>query len=469
MYLRKISRKYKDKQYDYWALVESCPTARGSRQRVVAYLGELPEEVRLGVRQVAAPDAAAQQGALFERPKPQWVEVDFAGIRVERCRKFGGPWLGLQLIRTLGLDEFLARELPQGQEQIPWALMALVLVLARLCDPSSELHLAEHGYEELALEDLLGVPADKVNEDRLYRALDQLLPRKEALEQHLRDRLGELFGLEYDLLLYDVTSTYFEGEAKANAQAQRGYSRDHRPDCKQVCLALVVRRCGMPVGYELVAGNRTDVTTVTEIVETMEKRYGKADRIWVMDRGMVSEANLKWRREGDRRYVVGTPKGQLKQFERELLEEHWDTVREGIDVKLCPRPDGVETFVLCRSDQRREKERAIHQRFEQRLETELEKLAKSCRQQPQDPLRLAQRVGRLLGQSTRAAGLFKVELGQEAAGGATLTWSKRPERQRWHELAEGCYLLRSNVTDWTAVEFWTTYVLADRCPRAHRG
>ena len=243
MYLRKISRKYKDKRYDYWALVESVSTARGSRQKVMAYLGELPEEVRLGVRQVAAPDAAAQQGALFERPKPQWVEVDFAGIRVERCRKFGGPWLGLQLIRTLGLDEFLARELPQGQEQIPWALMALVLVLARLCDPSSELHLAEHGYEELALEDLLGVPADKVNEDRLYRALDQLLPRKEALEQHLKERLGELFDLDYDLLRklcefeYDLTSTYFEGEAKRNPKAQRGHSRDQRPDCKQVCIA----------------------------------------------------------------------------------------------------------------------------------------------------------------------------------------------------------------------------------------
>jgi transposase len=429
----------------------------------------LPEASRLGVKQVAAPGPADQQESLFEqRTEPQWVEVDVAGVRVERCRKFGGPWLGLQLVRALEPDKFLERALPQGQEQVPWAMMALVLVLARLCDPSSELYLAEHGYQETALADLLGVPADKVNDDRLYRALDQLLPHKAALEKHLRDRLGELFSLEYDLLLYDITSTYFEGEAKGNAQAQRGYSRDHRPDCKQVCMALVVSRCEMPVGYQLFAGNRADVTTVTEIVETMEQRYGKADRLWVMDRGMVSEANLSWMREGGRRYIVGTPKGQLKRFERELLETNWETVRDGIDVKLCPPPDGVETFVLCRSQQRREKERALHQRFEQRLETGLEKLAKSCRQKSPDPLRLAQRVGRLLGQNSRAASLFQVELGQDAAGGATLTWSKLPERQRWNELAEGCYLLRSNVTDWTAVAFWTTYVQLTEAEAAFR-
>ena len=171
--------------------------------------------------------------------------------------------------------------------------MAAVLVVARLCEPSSELHIAEHWYRHTALEDLLGLPASQVNDDRLYRALDRLLPHKDALEQHLRARLGELFALDYDLLLYDVTSTYFEGEAATNPLAQRGYSRDHRPDCKQVNIALVVTREGMPLGYELFAGNRADVTTVKEIVETMERRYGPASRIWVMDRGMASAANLK--------------------------------------------------------------------------------------------------------------------------------------------------------------------------------
>ena len=196
--------------------------------------------------------------------------------------------------------------------------MAQVLVLGRMLDPSSELHLAEQGYESSALAELLGVPAAKVNDDRLYRALDRLLPHKAALEKHLKQRLGELFQLDYDLLLYDVTSTYFEGAAEANPQAQRGYSRDHRPDCKQVNIALVVSRGGLPLGYEVFAGNRSDVTTVEEIVQAMEGRYGKANRIWVMDRGMVSADNVAFLKQGGRRYILGTAKGMLRQFEKQL-------------------------------------------------------------------------------------------------------------------------------------------------------
>ena len=192
--------------------------------------------------------------------------------------------------------------------------MSLALVLGRLCDPSSELRMAEHVYRNGAFEDLLGVPGEKVNEDRLYRALDALLPHKEALEVFLKERLGKLFDLEYDLILYDVTSTYFEGEAAGNALAQRGYSRDHRPDCKQVCMALVVSKDGMPFGYEVFAGNRADVTTVEEIVEAMEERYGRSDRIWVMDRGMISEENMEFLRQEGRRYIVGTPRPMLKRF-----------------------------------------------------------------------------------------------------------------------------------------------------------
>ncbi len=169
----------------------------------------------------------------------------------------------------------------------------------------------------------MGVPVEKVDDNRLYRGLDELLPHKQALEVFLKERFGELFGIEYDLLLYDVTSTYFEGQAKANPLAKRGYSRDHRPDCKQVCIGLVVTRCGLPLGYEVFAGNRHDSTTLQEIVETMEARYGQAQRIWVLDRGMVSEENIDFLKEGGRRYIVGTPKSQLKRFERELLAEDW--------------------------------------------------------------------------------------------------------------------------------------------------
>jgi hypothetical protein len=243
MYLRKHYREVEGKRYGYWALVESYRTERGPRQRVVAHLGELDEQGRMGVWEAAEGKPGRGQRSLFdEQGEPQWVEVDVHGICVERVRQFGGPWLALECLRKLGLIEFLAEVMPRGEADLAWPCVALILVIMRLCHPSSELYLAEHGYEQTALEDLLGVPAEKVNDDRLYRALDKLLPKKEQLEGYLKARLGALFGLTYDLVLYDVTSTYFEGEMKGNAQAQRGYSRDHRPDCKQVCLALVVSR-----------------------------------------------------------------------------------------------------------------------------------------------------------------------------------------------------------------------------------
>ena len=272
MYVRRCYRNKNGKRHAYWALVESYRTARGPRQRVVAYLGELDERGRVGVQQ-AAQSAPTLQADLFRPPSnPEWVEIDIRGVRVERSRQFGGCWLGLSLLRQLGLPQRLEELLPPGREGIGWSVMAQILVLGRMVDASSELRLAEHGYEASALVDLLGVPAEKVNDDRLYRSLDRLLPHKTALEKHLQQRLGELFQLDYDLLLYDVTSTYFEGEAAANPQAQRGYSRDHRPDCKQVNIAMVVNRSGLPLGYEVFAGNRSDVTTVEEIVQMMEQK-----------------------------------------------------------------------------------------------------------------------------------------------------------------------------------------------------
>jgi hypothetical protein len=234
MFLRPCYRNKNGKRHAYWALMESYRTERGPRQRVVAYLGQLDARGRLGVKAAAEGRRRSRQKRLFDDVQPQWVEVDASRVRVENCRDFGGPWLGLELVRRLGLQEFLRQTIPPGREKIPWSSMALVLVLCRLCNPSSELHIAEHFYAQSVLAELLGVPAEKVNEQRLYRALDALLPHKQALEVFLKERLGELFSLEYDLLLYDVTSTYFEGEAKKNPQAKRGYSRDHRPDCLSV-------------------------------------------------------------------------------------------------------------------------------------------------------------------------------------------------------------------------------------------
>src|SRR5260370_1123380 len=257
-----------------------------------------------------------------------------------------------------------------------WQLLRSVRV-GRMCEPSSELHIAETWFRGSALEDLLALPAPLVNDDRLYRSLDRLIAHKTALEQHLVARLGELFALDYDLLLYDVTSVYFEGLADANPLAQRGHSRDHRPDCKQVCLALVVTREGMPLGYEVFAGNRTDVTTVDDIVAAMEARYGVAQRIWVMDRGMTSQDNLDWLRETGRRYLVGTPKSELRKWARALAEARdWQTVREGIEAKHGVGPDRVETFVLIRSVERREQERALHERLSRRIEDGLARLGR---------------------------------------------------------------------------------------------
>ena len=275
MFIRQCIRRHNGKRQAYGALVESYRTASGPRQRVVAWLGKQDEAGRLGMLEAAeaahpeaAPPRAAwsvRQLSLFEDetcpPQPQWVEVNPAGVRVENTRQFGGPWRALKLVQRLQLEEFLECAMPAGKEQVPWWLSGLILVIARLLEPAGELYTAEQWYPKTALPELLGVPADRVEDNRLYRALDELLPHKEQLERHLKQRMGELFALEYDLLLYDVTSTFFEGAA-CFPMAQRGYSRDQRSDCKQVCIGLVVSRCGMPLGYEVFPGNTADVATV---------------------------------------------------------------------------------------------------------------------------------------------------------------------------------------------------------------
>jgi transposase len=474
MFVRQYYHNRNGQRHAYWALVESYRTERGPRQRVVAWLGNIDEQGRLGVQQAAAGRSGddRRQATLFDEeppPQPRWVRVNADTVRVENCRQFGGPWLALELIRQLQLDEFLQRAMPRGEERVPWSVSALILIIARLCEPSSELYIAEQWYPKTALPELLGVPAARVDDNRLYRALDHLLPHKEALETHLKERLGELFDLEYDLLLYDVTSTYFEGKAEANPLAQRGYSRDQRSDCKQVCIALVVSRCGMPVGYELFAGNTTDVTTVEEIVTTMETRYGRSNRIWVMDRGMISEANIEFLKAGGRRYIVGTPKPMLKQFEVELLKSDWHEIQAGVEVKLCPAPDGgEETFILCRSRDRTEKDLAIVRRFEQRIEERLTAMAARCDKQHRDPQKVEREVGHLLGQNTRAARLFEVTVTADADGRAKLTWQKITDRRDWATLSAGCYLLRSNVTDWNDEELWRAYIQLTEAEAAFR-
>jgi transposase len=490
MFIRQYACVENGKRQSYWALVESYRTARGPRQRVVSWLGKLDEAGRLGVQQAVETETAQQTGSVHENQKtlfdekspaaePRWIEINAAGVRVENCRQFGGPWLALQLIRRLQLDAFLQREIAPGQEHVPWSLSALILVIARLLEPSSELHTAEQWYPKTALAELLGVPIERVDDNRLYRTLDELLRLKEKLQVHLKQRMGSLFALEYDILLYDVTSTFFEGSADF-PMAQRGYSRDQRGDCKQLCIGLVVSRCGMPLGYEVFPGNTADVSTVEKIVELMEKRYGKSHRIWVMDRGMVSEKNLAFLRKEGRRYLVGTPKGLLKKYEQELLSDDWHKIREGIEVKLLTVPrdedddvddqtgtDGVvgettasdkEIFILCRSQDRVKKDAAIVRRFEQKIEERLRAMATRCQNQCRDVQKVEREVGRMLGQNTRAARLFEVKVERREDGGALLQWKKIEDVRDWATLSAGCYLLRTNVLDWTDEELWKTYM-----------
>ncbi len=436
---------------------------------MVAYLGDINQAEGIAVKQAAEEKQGYWQSRLFdETGEPEWVEVDSKRVRVGRVRDFGGYWLGLIMLDKLELTSFLEQTLPYGREDIEWGMMSLALVLWRLCEPSSELHMVEHLYDKSPLGDLLGIPADKMNDDRLYRALDKLLPRKIALEKHLKGCLGELFNLEYDLLLYDVTSVYFEGEAADNGQAKRGYSRDHRPDCKQVCIALVVSREGMPLGYEVFKGNRHDATTVEDIVTKIELQYGRAGRIWVMDRGMLSEDNLEFLQSKKRRYIIGTPKSQLKNFEQELLSAEWEQIRDGLAVKACLSPDGEETFIVCRSEARAQKEKAIHDRFEKRIEKGLEKIAASCRKRKQKVGSIERRVGCLLGANTRAAGLFKIEVKESKSGQVELTWQKIEAWREWAELSEGYYMLRTNITDWKAGDLWEAYIQLTQAETAFR-
>ncbi len=385
MFLKRCPRAKSGKDHVYWELVESYRTPRGSRHRVVSYLGELSPGERTGWARLATvldgrAAAKVRQLALFERPEveeavPETVEVQVGGVRVGAARDFGEVFLALALWRMLDLDELFVRDLPCGNEEVPWAVMACILAVARFVEPESELHVEDTWYRRTVLPELLGVPEEAVNDSRLYRTLDVVLPLKSMIQGHLKQRAGELFTTSLDLLLYDVTSTYFEGLAEGNPKARRGHSRDGRSDCKQVCIGLVVTREGFPIGYEVFAGNRPDVTTLEEIVEMMEARYGAIGRIWVLDRGIASEANLAFLRGRGARYLVGTPRTMLKRFEARLLDEDWEEVRAGIEVKLLPSPDGAETFVLCRSADRVAKERAIHTRFVNRIEAALVRLA----------------------------------------------------------------------------------------------
>jgi len=480
MYLRRRSRTKNGVEYKSWALVETFRTARGPRQRTIATIGKLPgldKEERIGWEAIGRfLDGKPQpQPDLFKREDeaPLWATVDIKRVSIERMRHFGDVYLGLVLWNRLGLSTFCQEHIPPGREEISWSVMAAVLTLARFCAPSSELQIAESWYAKTALDDLVGVPAEKINDDRLYRALDALLPHKDALCRHLQKRYGELFGTTFDFLIYDVTSTYFEGSGKRNAKAKRGYSRDSRPDCVQVCIGLVTSSEGLPLGFEVFDGNRVDVTTVEDIIELMEDKYGKANRVWVMDRGMVSEENLELLRTRDAHYIVGTPKAMLRKFERDLTESGWEEVQPGVEVKFASSPEGAnETFLLCRSEGRREKEQAILNRFITRLETGLLKLKEQAEKSKRpDRQKVERRIGRLLERNSRAASLFDVTVEErQTENGPRLAVliRKQEERTEWALHTSGSYLLRTNWHGSDPKELWKLYIQLTQAEDAFR-
>ena len=467
MFLRPNHRGKDGKEHTYWSLVESVRTPDGPRQRTLCHLGELngSDHTRwLRTVEVFNEQGEAQQLKLFpsqvEPPPddPQVARVLVNRVRLERTRQFGACYLGLELWRRLELDRFFAQAVDDDVADVPWSRVAALLAINRLCAPGSELAIEQRWYPATALDDLLGIEEGKINDTRLYRCLDRILPHKTKLERHLKDRYGALFEAEFDVLLYDLTSTYVEGAAENNPMMRRGYSRDHRPDCEQMVIALIVNNEGFPFSYETFDGNRADVSTMETILRMVERKYGKARRIWVFDRGIVSEENLASIRKRGGQYLVGTPRSQMKQFEAELLQEDWTQVRPEVEVKKVAIAQGEETYILCRTAGRKEKEKAIRNRFSGSMEKALNGLEKTIALgRLKDRHKMERRLGKIQARHRSVNDLYEISL-RDTAEGVRLSWQMKEDRKSWRESREGAYLLRTNLKAETAEQLWSKYL-----------
>ena len=482
MFLRKHQRTKDGKRHTYFALVESKRTERGPRQRVVAQLGELTEDQEWRWQRTAVFHTRHEDGQelpIFldqesdSPPRdPDIVRIRLGKVGWTHARAFGDVWLGWQLWRNLKLDKIVARHIKTGRETVSPATMVAIEVISRLCigqgGETSEFGLAEQGYRRTALEDLLGVPDDLVTKDRLYRTLDALLDAKGPIEQDLKERLGELFSLQFDLLLCDLTSSFFEGLMEGSELAKRGYSRDHRSDCKQIVLALIVTPDGFPVYHEVFAGNMNDAVAFPQVVETMESRFGKARRVWVLDRGIASQKNLDFLRERSQSFLVGTPRSRLGEFDGELCTRDWRYVRPHVEVKSVQR-DG-QTYVLARSIQRRAKEKAIRKRQLLGLHRDLTRLAhRVWAGRLKNTDKVLENVGRFRERWPAASRFVHVEVGRGNAGQATVvSWSYQKDKLRVALARDGAYLLLSDKTDWSPEDLWRTYIQLTRAEDAFR-
>jgi transposase len=477
MFLRPNNRSKDGKAHTYWSLVETVRTPEGPRQRTLCYLGELNGSTQ--ARWLKTIDVFNEQGesrqlklfpAEVEAPEddPSVARVQLNKVRLERSRQFGNCYIGLELWRRLKLDQFYEEIVDEKAADVPWSRIAALLAINRLCEPTSELAVEERWYPATALDDLLGIAEGKVNDTRLYRCLDQLIPHKTKLEQHLRQRYGELFAANFDVLLYDLTSSYVEGEAEQNPMMRRGYSRDHRGDCKQVVIALIVNEDGFPLSYETFNGNRSDVTTLETVIRMVERKYGKARRVWIFDRGIISEDNLQALRKRDGQYLVGTPRAKLKQFEKQLLDGKWEKIRPDVEVQRVSTPSGEETYILCRSTARKAKETAMRKRVSTSMEKALGQLEKRIASGSlKDRSKIERMLGKIQARHPSVNDLYNVAV-QENSNGLRLEWKLIEQRRAWRDAREGAYLLRTNLKDERTEELWKKYIQLTEAEAAFR-
>jgi len=430
-------------------------------QRSVLHLGELnTTQLDRWQRTIETvhEDGQRQQMRLFTDREGQVpaaddvAEVVLSSLAVRRPRRFGDCWIGCKLWEQLGLRAFWEQALGAERGSVSWAKVVELLAVNRLCAPRSELSVHEKWFPQTAMDLLLDSDASVAEKDRLYRCLDRMLAHKEALEQHLAVQWRDLFAASFDVLLYDLTSTYFEGEAVEVESARRGYSRDHRPDCLQVLLAVIVTSEGFPLSYELLPGNVRDAGTLEGAMEALERKHGRARRIWVFDRGVVSEANLETLRERGAQYVVGTPRHQLKQYEKQLLTGEWQEISAAVKVQLLV--EGNETFVLARSADRAKKEEAMRWRQVRGLMRDLICLRRAIRRgSVKTEEKILMRLGRLHERWTRAWSYAQVQWRE-----GRLQWEWDREALRLAGWRDGAYLLRTNLTDRTPQALWKMYV-----------
>jgi transposase len=467
MFLRSTNRRKDGKDHRYFSIVENRRLAGGkTAQRTVLYLGEINDRQQAAWRKTLEVFDEAEQRfttmSLFpdDREIPpdsiDSIQVRLSGLELRRPRIFGSCWLACELWQQLGLDEFWQQRLPAGREAVSWGKVLQLLVVNRLLDPGSEFRVHRQWYVDSAMDELLETGFEVAEKDRLYRCLDRVLEHKRELFVYLKQKWADLFGADFEVLLYDLTSTYFEGEMEQNPKARRGYSRDGRPDCLQLVIALVVTPDGFPLAYEVLNGNTADSSTLRDFLAKIETTYGKARRVWVMDRGIPSEAILKEMREPEREtfYLVGTPKGRISQHEKKWLALPWQKVRDSVEVKLYQHEG--ELYVLAKSSGRQAKEIAMRRRRLARLLRKLRAMRKSLPNRDQ----LLLRIGAAKKEAGRAFGFVKIHLPQkdEKVTRETFRFHTDKAKLRAAQQRDGHYLLRSNLTGEDPAVLWTRYV-----------